>query len=187
LSDMHKSHLQQRRIEYRKLRPEKPKRVRLNKKRKRKASNPEMVGAAEILDTTTSVKTESVFPGGENNSTHEPTPTVANDQNEDPDNPQINDPLSDDDENEAMMVDAEMAGMGIGAKLMAKMGWKGGGLGKDESGRLEPVQVVLYGDKVGLGSNTMTQQEYQVVPGDSYQTATKKRMQERWTRIDWNK
>ena len=33
---------------------------------------------------------------------------------------------------------------GVGSALMAKMGWRGGGLGKEEEGRREPVEARLY-------------------------------------------
>ena len=41
---------------------------------------------------------------------------------------------------------------GFGAKMMAKMGYKGqGGLGKEGEGIAEPIQVVLRGSKGGVG------------------------------------
>lgn len=41
---------------------------------------------------------------------------------------------------------------GFGARMMAKMGYKGtGGLGKDAEGIAEPIQVVLRGSKGGVG------------------------------------
>lgn len=41
---------------------------------------------------------------------------------------------------------------GFGAKMMAKMGYKGtGGLGRDAEGIAEPIQVVLRGSKGGVG------------------------------------
>ena len=33
---------------------------------------------------------------------------------------------------------------GVASKLMAKMGWAGGGLGKEGEGRVEPVPARLY-------------------------------------------
>jgi len=72
----------------------------------------------------------------------------------------------------------------IGAKIMAAMGWKGGGLGKEETGRTEPVEVQIFADKMGLGSlPEIHDEKFQILPGDSYQLATKKRMQERFNRI----
>jgi len=72
----------------------------------------------------------------------------------------------------------------IGAKMMVAMGWKGGGLGKEETGRTEPVEVQIFADKMGLGSQPEIHDEkFQILPGDSYQLATKKRMQERFNRI----
>jgi RNA-binding protein 5/10 len=72
----------------------------------------------------------------------------------------------------------------IGAKMMAAMGWKGGGLGKEETGRIEPVEVQIFTDKMGLGSlPEIHDDKFLVLPGDSYQQATKKRMQERFNRI----
>ena len=41
---------------------------------------------------------------------------------------------------------------GFGAKMMAKMGYKGtGGLGREGEGIAEPIQVVLRGSKGGVG------------------------------------
>eukprot|EP01124_Arcella_intermedia_P011491 TRINITY_DN1788_c0_g1_i1.p1 TRINITY_DN1788_c0_g1~~TRINITY_DN1788_c0_g1_i1.p1 ORF type:complete len:104 (+),score=39.68 TRINITY_DN1788_c0_g1_i1:253-564(+) len=74
--------------------------------------------------------------------------------------------------------------MSIGAKMMAAMGWKGGGLGKEETGRRDPVEVQVCLDKSGLGSQEEpVDEKFQVLPGDSYQQATKKRMQERFNKI----
>jgi G-patch domain len=33
---------------------------------------------------------------------------------------------------------------GLGSRLMARMGWEGGGLGRAGQGRLEPVPATLY-------------------------------------------
>ena len=33
---------------------------------------------------------------------------------------------------------------GLGSRLMARMGWQGGGLGKGGQGRVEPVPATLY-------------------------------------------
>ena len=46
------------------------------------------------------------------------------------------------------------AEMSIGEKMLAKMGWEGGGLGKEEDGILEPITAHTGAKGSGLGSFT---------------------------------
>jgi len=73
-------------------------------------------------------------------------------------------------------------GDGVGLKLLKKLGWKGGGLGKNETGIINPVEVTLRSDKVGLG---MDEEKYAVLPSDTYQQATKKKAMARFESIQW--
>ena len=53
---------------------------------------------------------------------------------------------------------------GLGARLLRKVGYKGhGGLGKEERGRVAPIQVALKRDRRGLG----TARAYAIVGDDA--------------------
>lgn len=39
----------------------------------------------------------------------------------------------------------------IGAKMMQQMGWKGGGIGKNEDGALEPCEMIIKKSHFGVG------------------------------------
>ena len=53
---------------------------------------------------------------------------------------------------------------GLGARLLRKVGYKGhGGLGKEERGRVAPIQVALKRDRRGLG----TARAYAIVGNDA--------------------
>ena len=41
-----------------------------------------------------------------------------------------------------------------GAKLMAKLGYKGGALGKSENARVQPIEVSMKGDRGGIGADS---------------------------------
>ena len=57
---------------------------------------------------------------------------------------------------------------GLGARLLRKVGYKGhGGLGKEERGRVAPIQVALKRDRRGLG----TARAYAIVGDDAKATA----------------
>ena len=54
--------------------------------------------------------------------------------------------------------------VGLGARLLRKVGYKGhGGLGKEERGRVAPIQVALKRDRRGLG----TARAYAIVGDDA--------------------
>jgi len=54
---------------------------------------------------------------------------------------------------EAAHIDKSLGQENKGFNMLSKMGWKGGGLGKDEEGKAEPIKVELRAEKSGLGSN----------------------------------
>jgi len=56
-------------------------------------------------------------------------------------------------------------GGGIGAKLMGKMGWKGGGLGKKENGIVEPIKATQQSERTGLGNQDDSYEQLPLVPG----------------------
>jgi RNA-binding protein 5/10 len=67
----------------------------------------------------------------------------------------------------------------IGNQMLKRMGWKAGeGLGKDASGIIAPIEVVMRAERAGLGSEdslALVTSE----PGDTYQQAAKKRARAR--------
>ena len=51
-------------------------------------------------------------------------------------------------------VDSSIRSSNKGFKMLSKMGWsEGGGLGKDQQGRVEPVRAEARSERAGLGSD----------------------------------
>lgn len=48
--------------------------------------------------------------------------------------------------------ETNLVGEGFGAKLMAKMGWTGGGMGAQEQGIKKPIELMECFQRRGLGS-----------------------------------
>jgi hypothetical protein len=71
------------------------------------------------------------------------------------------------------------------ARMMRKMGWRGGGLGAKESGMENPVQVTMRTERTGLGSESEVpvSEDLTVLPTDTYQQATRKRMLARYNNL----
>ncbi|XP_049847953.1 RNA-binding protein 5-like isoform X2 [Schistocerca gregaria] len=73
----------------------------------------------------------------------------------------------------------------IGLRMMQKMGYTGGGLGKRESGTVNPMQVLRRSDRAGLPNGE--QIERQISKVESYAQAAKRTFQARWEEIQREK
>eukprot|EP01100_Stratorugosa_tubuloviscum_P014130 TRINITY_DN739_c0_g1_i1.p1 TRINITY_DN739_c0_g1~~TRINITY_DN739_c0_g1_i1.p1 ORF type:complete len:492 (-),score=201.97 TRINITY_DN739_c0_g1_i1:50-1525(-) len=73
----------------------------------------------------------------------------------------------------------------VGSKLLQKMGWKNGeGLGKHSTGINAPIEVEMRTERTGLGMQEPRGKEELILPGDSYQTAARKKMRQRYYQAD---
>lgn len=70
-------------------------------------------------------------------------------------------------------VDVALGTSNKGHAMLAKMGWKGGGLGKEGGGRDEPVLVEQRADRAGLGAEVVHQ---------APQTGVERKKSELWSK-----
>ncbi|XP_012285397.1 angiogenic factor with G patch and FHA domains 1 isoform X3 [Orussus abietinus] len=81
-------------------------------------------------------------------------------------------------------VDVSIAKDNKGFKLLSKMGWsEGQSLGKDGSGRTEPVQVVSNRTKTGLGASDAEISTIEISPGTEKKQALWRKTQQRYKEI----